>query len=69
MVPQFDGESSPSHIPTTVTMCDSDLEEDEVEDVHQRSGSVIPTVAAFGQDLFTGVYTAASFAHFQDEWV
>jgi len=63
IVPQFDVESPSSHIPTTIAMSDSDSEEG------RQSGSVILAGSAFGRDPVTGVYTAASFAHFQDNWV
>jgi hypothetical protein len=70
VVPQFDAES-PTHIPRTVVMCVSDSEEDddEDEDGHQQSGAVIPAGSGFGRDPVTGAYTAASFAHFQNEWL
>lgn len=68
IVPQFD-EESPKHIPTTITISDSDSEEDNHDDGHQQSGSVIQAGPGFGRDPLTGLYMAASFAHFQDDWV
>ena len=68
IVPQFN-EESPTNIPTRVIMSDSDSGEDNNEDSHQQSGSVITARSGFGRNPVTGTYTAASFAHFQDEWL
>lgn len=65
IVPQFD-EESPLRIPTAIEVSDSDSEDD---DVHQQSGLVIPAGSGVSRDPLTGLYTAASFAHFQDDWV
>jgi hypothetical protein len=61
VIADFD-DNSPSYIPNAVMM--SDLDSEEEQNVIQEQGSL-----AFGRDPVTGEYTAASFEHFQEEWL